>query len=183
MKHLVIDTETTGLYPQINKTLTVGMLLIEVNNNYLEILDSNHIFIRHENYNASPKALKVNKIDLNKHHQIAIKPKKACSQINSFIEKNNLIKTPILGHNISFDRGFIETLFNQEKTTSLLSKQSIDTLHLWNLLKMKNRVPWNLRNNLKTLADFFKVDYSNAHNALADCEITAKVYFKMLKLL
>ena len=86
MRRLVIDTETTGLSPRYNKTLTVGMLLIDVQNQHLKILDENHIFIKHENYNANSEALKVNKINIDEHHKIAVSPKIACERINSFLE-------------------------------------------------------------------------------------------------
>ena len=113
MKRLVIDTETTGLSPRFHKTLTVGLLLIDVEKSHLNILDQNHIFIKHNHYNASKGAMSVNKIDLIQHNQIAVPPQKACNQINNFIEKNILHETPLVGHNIQFDRGFLNSLFDQ----------------------------------------------------------------------
>lgn len=76
MKRLVIDTETTGLSPNYNKTLTVGMVLMDVEEDYLKILDENHIFVKHKDYNASSSALKINGINLEEHDKIAIPPKK-----------------------------------------------------------------------------------------------------------
>jgi len=183
MKKLVIDTETTGLSPRFNKTLTVGMLLIEVNHEFLNLLDSNHLFIKHDFYNTDPAALKVNKINIEEHHKIASPPRLVCQNINNFIQKNDLRETPIVGHNITFDQGFLNALFDQGKSNSILSTESIDTMHIWNSLKRKGYVPWSLRSNLQTVADYFRIDYTKAHDALADCHITAKVYHEMLKLL
>ncbi len=180
MKRLVIDTETTGLSPHHNKILTVGMLLIDVTNKHLDILDKNHIFIKHENYNANPDSLKVNKIDLDKHHEIAVHPQIACEQINTFVEKNTLHETPLLGHNIQFDKGFLSSLFSQGDSISSLHHESIDTMYLWRRLQSLGSIPTHLRATLQSLAGFFEVDYSKAHDALADCHITAKVYHKML---
>jgi len=43
-------------------------------------------------------------------------------------------------------------------------------------------VPIHLRGNLATVANYFDIDYTKAHDALADCHITAQVYHKMLQI-
>jgi DNA polymerase III subunit epsilon len=182
MKRLVIDTETTGLSPRFHKTLTVGMLLVDVEKDFLEILDSNHIFVRHNNYNPTPEAMAICKIDLDKHHEIAIPPTQACNEINDFIERNELKETSLVGHNYQFDKGFLAALFGQGETISRLHWKYDDTMWIWRNLQKKGIIPYDLRSKLQTLADFFKIDYTKAHDALADCHITAKVYQKMLKL-
>jgi len=180
MKRLVLDVETTGLSPRFNKTLTVGMLLVDVDQEFLEVLDSNHIFIKHANYRADPAALAVNKIDLAEHSKRAVLAPKACGQINDFVESNGLHKTPLLGHNIGFDKGFLHALFDRGGISPKLHDESEDTMRIWNRLKRSGNVPDHLRSNLQTVADYFKVDYSKAHDALADCHITAQVYHQML---
>ncbi|MDH3353413.1 MAG: 3'-5' exonuclease [Nanoarchaeota archaeon] len=182
MKRLVIDTETTGLSPRFNKTLTVGMLLIDVEKNFLKILDENHIFIKHDNYNATKGAMAVNKIDLAQHNLHAVPPKKACIQINSFIEKNSLHETPLVGHNLHFDKGFLNALFDQGESFSKFHHQSEDTMFIWRNHQKLGNVPFGLRSSLQEVANFFNLDYARAHDALADCHITAKVYHNMLKL-
>jgi DNA polymerase III alpha subunit (gram-positive type) len=181
MKRLVIDTETTGLSPRFNKTLTVGMLLVDVEKDFLDILDSNHIFIKHKKYNSTKGAMSVNKINLIQHDQIAVEPKKACGQINKFIEKNVLHEVPLVGHNIAFDRGFLNALFDQGETLHKLHHEHEDTMWMWRNLQKQNKVPCG-RSNLETVSSHFGIDYTRAHDALADCEITAKVYHKMMKL-
>lgn len=181
MKRLFIDTETTGLSPRFNKTLTVGLLLVDVEKTHLNILDQNHIFIKHDNYHATKGAMAVNKINLIQHNQIAVPPKKACNQINKFIEKNILHDIPLVGHNIAFDRGFLNSLFDQGGSLHKFHHEHEDTMWIWRNLQKRNKVPFG-RSNLQTVADFFKIDYTKSHDALADCEITAKVYWEMLKL-
>ena len=182
MKRLVIDTETTGLSPQINKTLTVGMLLVNVEKDFLEILDSNHIFIKHYGKHVNPNAMKINKINLTKHNEIAIEEDEACEEINYFIDKNKLHDTTILGHNFQFDKGFLNSLFNRTRIVPLLPNFHEDTMWIWRSLKKNRIVPFELRSNLGTVANYFNIDYKKAHDALADCQITAKVYWKMIKL-
>jgi DNA polymerase III alpha subunit (gram-positive type) len=183
MKRLVIDTETTGLSPEIHKTLTVGMLLVDVEHDFLEILDSSHLLIKHDDWIIDPAAIKINKINIEEHTKNAIYPELACKQINNFVERNDLIRTPLLGHNISFDKGFLRELFHQGKSIPKLNNAQIDTMHLWNELKRRGQIPYSLNSKLGTIADYFKIDYEGAHDALADCHITARVYQNLLRIM
>ena len=182
MKRLVIDTETTGLSPNINKTLTVGLLLVDVEKDFLNIIDENHIFIKHDNYNTTKEAMAVNKINIEQHDKLAIPPFKACDKINSFIDKNEIHETPLVGHNIHFDKGFLNALFDQGDALAKFHHTSEDTMYIWRALQQTGNVPSHLRANLQTLSEFFNVNYTKSHDALADCHITAKVYHKMLTL-
>ncbi len=182
MHRLIIDTETTGLSPHFNKTLTIGLLLIDVEKTHLNILDQNHIFVKHKNYNSTREAMKVNKINIEQHNLHAVHPPKACTQINTFIKKNSATQIPLVGHNIHFDKGFLNALFQQGNTASLLHKESEDTMKIWRNLQKQDLIPNHLRATLGTLATHFDIDYTKAHDALADCHITAKVYHKMIKL-
>jgi DNA polymerase III subunit epsilon len=183
MEMIVLDSETTGLSPRYNKVLTVGMLRIDVEKDFLKIMNKKNILVKHEDYAVNPKALEVNKINLAEHHKIALEPSKACSQINSFILKNHLEESPLLGHNIIFDIRFLNELFRQGNSIPVFSHDFIDTMHIWSALKRKNLISFNLRNSLQTLAGYFEVDYSRAHSALGDCYVTASVYKKMLNLI
>lgn len=182
MIRLILDTETSGLSSLKHKTLTVGMVAADIEENYLDILGESHIFIKHDEYNANPFALRVNKINLEEHHKIGITPKKACENINTFIKTNKLLKTPLVGHNIPFDMNFIKALFQQGKTSCKLHYELEDTRNMWKRLQYLQKVPTDSRARLKDLANHFQIDYSKAHDALADCHITAKVYQKMLQL-
>jgi DNA polymerase III epsilon subunit-like protein len=180
MRHLVIDCETSGLSHQLNKVLTVGLVSAEINKKKLKIIDTHHVKVKHDNYNANPIALKINKINLKEHHKNAIYPKFACRKINDFIKDNSLSNSPILGHNLGFDFRFLNSLSMQGKTTLKMSGSSIDTMAIWRSLKSLGHVPFYLRSSLREVSEFFKIDNSNAHDALGDCIITAKVYHKLL---
>ena len=179
MNSIIIDTETTGLSHYYNQPLTVGMLFVDVEKNFAEILDAKHIFIRHNNYNINPTAMMINKINLKEHQKKGIEPQKACDQINDFLSRNNP-KIFLLGHNLSFDLRFLGELFRREDIEPQFPDEKVDTMKIWNELKRQQIVPSYLRSNLQTLAEFFKVDYSNIHDALEDCHITMKVFQKMI---
>ncbi|MGE6487596.1 3'-5' exonuclease [Paenisporosarcina sp. NPDC076898] len=74
---------------------------------------------------------------------------------------------PIVAHNASFDMGFLYALDNRIEVPSYTV---IDTL------KMARKVIVNTPNHkLTTLAHYLNIEY-NAHDALEDCLVTAKIY-------
>ena len=182
MRRLIIDTETTGLSPVKHQVLTVGLLAADITKTRIKILDQNHILIKHKSYHINPIAMRINKIDLNQHNKIATQTNKACIKIKNFITTNNLQSTTILGHNLRFDKNFLTNLFTQNKKQFPFNEQHEDTMHIWKLLQSQSIVPSHLKANLKTVASYFDIDYKGAHDALADCHITAKAYKEMLKI-
>lgn len=182
MKRLIIDTETTGFSPRLNKILTIGMLFVDIGKNRLDVINQSHIFIKHNNYNATRGAMRVNKINLEQHNACAIPPVDACIKINSFIDKNSIQEVPIVGHNLRFDKGFISALFSQGNILPKFYQKSEDTMYIWREHQKNGDIPLGLKSNLKEITNFFRIDYTKAHDALADCHITARVYQQLLKL-
>jgi DNA polymerase III epsilon subunit-like protein len=182
MERLVIDTETGGLRPQEHSLLTVGMLLVDVTPKRLEFVDEAHVFVKHDEYNVSRMALAVNGIDLHEHNKIGVFADKACGQINSFVDKHVLYETPILGHNVHFDVGFISALFEGERLKYPFCRAKDDTRFIWQRFKREGRVSPFTNAKLGTIASHFDIDYSKAHDALEDCRITAKCFQGMLKM-
>lgn len=178
----MIDCETSGLSSQKNKVLTVGLLHAEITKSRLRIFDEEHIKIRHAQYNPSGLALKINKINLDEHHKVAIQPSKACQRINEFLNKNALFNAPVLGHNVLFDYRFLEALHKQGNADFLINTEYVDTMMMWRDLKKKNVVPNSSKSSLKHVSKFFGVSYNGAHDALVDCKITAEVYRNLLRL-
>lgn len=178
MRGLIIDTETTGLSHNYNQVLTVGMILAEIDDD-LNFINLKHIKIKHEKYNVTGIALKINKINLKEHNKIGINSKKACREINDFIIENRIKNIPLIGHNINFDLRFLRELYKKERKEFLLDLQTLDTRSIWINLRNKGIIPLHLRSNLRTLAQHFQVDYNHAHDALQDCKITAQVFHKM----
>lgn len=181
MERLVIDSETTGLSPNYNQVLTIGMTLVDVDKRKLDFIQEKHILIRHDNYNMSKTAMQINGIDINEHHKKASPVKKVIKEIQSFLKKHNLFDTTIVGHNLSFDKRFISALFEQEGSIYPFARDQEDTMFIWNNLKRRGLVNPYKNSKLGTLAEHFNIDYSSAHDALEDCKITAKVYHEMLK--
>lgn len=182
MERLVIDTETGGLSPQAHSLLTVGMLLVDVTPKSLNFIDEAHVFVKHDEYNVGRTALAINGINLHEHSKIGVYSDKACGQINSFVDKHVLYETPILGHNVHFDVSFISALFEGERLKYPFCGMREDTMWIWRNFKKRGLVSPFANAKLGTIANHFDIDYSKAHDALADCKITAKVFQKLLNM-
>ena len=183
MKRLVIDTETSGLRPDSHQVLTIGMSLIDVSPSKLRFVDERHLFVKHEEYNLSKTAMRINGININKHHKIGIFPKKACKQVNQFLDIHSLSEVPIVGHCVHFDKNFLKVMFENEGKELPFHHEKEDTRYIWEGLKRKGLINPYKNAKLGTIAEHFGIDYSKAHDALADCKITAKCYHKMLPLM
>ena len=85
-------------------------------------------------------------------------------------------------HNLRFDKGFISALFSQGNILPKFYQKSEDTMYIWREHQKNGDIPLGLKSNLKEITNFFRIDYTKAHDALADCHITARVYQQLLKL-
>jgi DNA polymerase III epsilon subunit-like protein len=183
MKRVVLDTETTGLRPNHHQVLTIGMSLIDVTPEKLKFVDDRHIFVKHDEYNCSKTAMRITGINLKEHHKIGIFPKLACKRVNQFLDLHSLHKIPIVGHCVHFDKNFLRVMFEDEGLSLPFHEEKEDTRYIWERLKKKGLVNPFSNAKLGTIAEHFGVDYSQAHDALADCKITAKCYHKMLPMM
>jgi DNA polymerase III subunit epsilon len=182
MEKLVIDTETTGLFPNSNQLLTLGMVLIDVDKPKLKFIQEKHILVKHDHYNISRTAMKINSIDIHEHEKTALPIPNAILSINDFIDDLGLNNTPILGHNVHFDQRFITSLFNEQDEEYPFHQEKEDTRYIWERLKREGKISPHKNAKLGTIANHFGIDYSKAHDAIADCKITAQVYHKMINI-
>lgn len=159
--YIVLDLETTGLEPEFDEIIEIGAIKIRNNE---EIGSFNSL----------------------------IKPK---TEIDEFIVKltgitNDMVKDSpyiedvignlvdfigdslVIGHNVNFDINFIydaiETVLEKP-----FSNNFVD------LLRISRKLSPDFENHkLKTLAENWQVDYSQAHRAMKDCYITDELYKK-----
>ena len=81
----------------------------------------------------------------------------------------------VIGHNVNFDINFIydDSIRLLDK---VFSNDFVDTLRL-----SRRLLPDLPKHKLSFIADHYNVNYSNAHRAMADCEITYKCYLELEK--
>lgn len=178
-RFLIVDTETTGLSPRLHQVLTVGLLLVEFGEESYDIVDERHIFVEYTGTTVDPRAMSIHGIDLKEHNLMAVSESEACRRILHFLETHGFSFDSVVGHNICFDFGFLRKMFERNDCDFCLDEEYIDTMYFWRRLQGQGKVPDFMRSRLRDLAEYFKLDYERAHDALEDCKITAEVFWRM----
>jgi len=162
-EYCVIDVETTGISTRLNGIIEIG--LVKVAN--LQIKETFHSLINPgrliPNYITSFTGISNEDVyDAPFFEDIA-------DDVCNFISGNILT-----GHNLSFDKSFLrkELLFS--------GKEEIDNLNLCTLRVAKRLFPMLRSRSLQSLCIHFGLFNSNAHRALPDAEVTAKILIKMI---
>jgi len=160
--YVLVDIETTGLSPRTDEIIEIGAIKVVEN----KIVDTYDTLLRIDGY-LNPFITRLTGIT----NEMLEEGKKQEEALKEFIEFAG--NETIMGHNVNFDINFI-----YDKCESYLdyylSNDFVDTMRI-----AKHVLP-NVRNyKLGTLADYFDVDYRNAHRGLKDVEITYEVYNKM----
>jgi DNA polymerase-3 subunit epsilon/ribonuclease T len=182
-----IDVETGGREPTVHPILTLGAAMLEVSTG--EILETYEAKIKHENYDkVTPEALKVNKIDLEQHHNDpkAETPRQA---LQSFKDWLNALIPPRQrgiagGHNLRFDRGFIECQFffdgaNFFDWEDYFHYRSVDTQVLATMMMHAGILALE-STGLDAVLQIYNMRPTKRHDALGDAIDEAKVYHNML---
>lgn len=185
MKFMWCDTETTGLDPSNSAPFEIAFIFVssievngkmikdEVKRDYL----LNCLDMQHVEYNE--EAAKIHKISketiLNYENS-----KEICVKIINFLTSCMNFRQPekmfFCGYNNEFDWKHLISLFNYHNMD--FSKFFIKNLDVFDQVKRagsKKILPYLPNRKLTTIADYLKIDLSNAHNALADIEATREV--------
>ena len=166
MRHVILDTETTGLSVKDgHRIVEVG--LVEMKN--LNITSLNfHTYINPER-EIDSEAQKVHGLTLD---FLKDKPlfKEIADEILNFINNDMLVI-----HNAAFDMGFINNELINCDREAIQSDKVIDTL-----LLAKKAFP-GARVSLDALCDKFQIDNShrNLHGALIDADLLASVFIEL----
>lgn len=186
-KLLALDTETGGI--GLDKSL------LEV---YMEVLDAetykvlSHLELKLKPndgiYMVEAGGMKVNKINLVTHDEVAVTYEEARGLLRKFLNeassggKEKLIP---LGHNVVGDIEHIYTklLGSKPKWDTYCSYRVQDTGVIAQFLKRKGLIPQSVSGSLGSLIDFFKVTVDEAlHTSKGDTKGTVGVYKAMLTL-
>jgi len=181
-KYISFDTETTGLDSDKCNLLTVCFIILDSDLNEIDRLN---ISLKQVNYYVNVEALKVNKINLVKHHDNSIDIIDARNKLHNFLDKYktqyNLIP---IGHNIKFDISFIKSsgLLMDNEYLKYISFNAIDTISIAQFLKLSGKLPKQQSISLVNLCKYAKLDQeqNQEHTAEYDTEMTIKLlrYFK-----
>jgi len=160
-----IDLETTGGSHEKDKIFEIG--LVKIRN--LEIAESKEFFINPEVRIPKyvQKLTSVRQADLKDSPLI----EDVIDEILEFIGDDILV-----AHNAAFDVPFFDSVLKR-LGRSALSNKSICT----NIMT-KHMLPSIQKSNLTYLSELFKIDFEDAHRALCDSKITAKIFIKYLEI-
>lgn len=165
-----LDTETGGLNCKLHSLLSVGLL-----NDYFR----RELLISLPEYTVTPKAMEVNKLNLDTLRETGLSPEKVSDYILGVVSDDHIF----VGHNIQFDVGFIANqLPGCEEITSAIMRNHIDTKAMALNAKILGKLPEDLSTSLGSLCEYFGISVRNHHNSLVDCFLTREVYYKLNKL-
>lgn len=160
----VVDVETTGLSANKNRIIEIAIVKIEK----LRITDKLHYLVNPQTY-IPPFITSLTGID---NDDVIDAPifSEIVDEIISFTDNSILT-----AHNFTFDSSFLNTEF-MLSGREFVSDESCCTL------KIARNIYQELKSkSLSSVSDFLNLKNKNAHRALGDAEITAKVLLKMIK--
>ncbi len=182
--YVIFDTETSGLDPDLYQLLTAGFILLDKD---LNILAKREWKFQYPKYVTDPEAMKINKIDINRHHIQADDSKQCLLEINEtlrfYMTEQKLESWIVIGHGVSFDINFLkrtETKVGLDKNclvSALFNRRVIDTQSNAMMFDMMHFLPKNINCSLVSQAAWVgcqDID-SKKHTALGDCELILEV--------
>jgi len=166
-----VDVETTGLKAGYHELLEIAVVVVIAPS--MHVVGELCVKVLPEHMDrAHPKALEVN----------GYTPEAWCDAAPLHVALEML--SPLLqgalmvGHNVSFDKGFITAAYEQcGMKYPKADYHTLDTVSLAWPLKVKGKVK-NLK--LHTLCDYFGISNEGEHAALADVLRTIKVYLSLV---
>src|SRR5574338_59875 len=160
----VVDVETTGLSANKNRIIEIALVKIE----NLKITDRLHYLINPQTY-IPPFITSLTGIS---NDDVVGAPVFA----NIVDEVINFTENTILtAHNFPFDSSFLNTEF-------MISGREFINEHSCCTLKLARNLYPNLKSkSLSSVAQSLNLKNKNAHRALGDAEITAKILLRMIK--
>jgi len=176
---IVVDVETGGANPHTNALLETACVHVEMDEEgriYRGETFGHHHVIPYEGSRLDPKAMEVNKININHPFRLAITEKEALddifSQVNEAVKKHKCQRAVLVGHNSWFDLHFIQAAANRCNFDKIPfhAFTSFDTATLGGIALGETVLSKIMK------AAGFEFDPKEAHSAIYDAEKTADLF-------
>lgn len=187
-----IDVETTGLDCNTHEIIQICVLPMTSTCEIDKKIIPFYTNIRLDNpEDVDIKAMKVNKINLINSQKTAPDSDTVRDLFDDWFHKLKIPPTKFgsprkilpLGHNYSFDKGFLIKFFGMEDYYTYFDYHNRDTMAVAQYLNDRasfhaERCPFP-KVNLAYVVSQLKIDYPIKHDALQDCVVTAEVYRRL----
>lgn len=180
---LYMDTETGGTNPDQHALLTIGLVAQGADGN---IIAQEEIKVLPEAFECLDSAMKINCIDLDAHNAVALSREAAFRRLKRFIISSfgaGYYNEPVLvGHNVTFDRRFVDKLCLEFADALPYSYRSQDTMCMGFIMQDLGLFSAK-KVTLDTLMEFYGIQMKqeDRHTALGDCLATREVHHAMLR--
>ena len=167
-----IDIESTGLSVFRHELIEIGCVLTTPDLEILEAFELKIQPLRIED--ADPVSLKIN-------HYSEEEWKGAYSLVEAMKIFADKVKDSVMvGHNVAFDVGFLESAFYKTGIANTMHYHRLDTISIvWAKL---HREPDLEHFSLRELCLRFGITNERAHTALSDARATFELYKKLMEL-
>ena len=174
-----IDLETTGLDPEKQEIIEIGLILAQQNQTasgkpIIEVLEEIELKVKPEHLElAEPEALRINGYN-EADWMFAVDLKNAMELIAKKTEGAVMV-----AHNITFDWSFLEEAFAKTGVENKMDVRRLDTLSMA-YVKLYHEESVQ-RFSLHYLAQHYGIKNENAHTALADTRTTLEIYKRIIE--
>lgn len=183
MKVLWFDTETTGLDPEKHGIIQFACL-VEIDGKVKEQFE---VKMKPPGTEISEEALKVNgytRESLESFNSPFYAKRQITDMLSVYVDKYDPSDKFIpAGQNIQFDIDMLHSLFKHTKDNYMFSfinsRGKIDLMAMTSLLQYLGKMPELENQKLVTVANYFGIDTSKAHDAIEDIRMTREVFLKM----
>jgi len=164
-RFVVIDVETTGLYPDKDRVCEISMSALE----NLEVVSMFSSLVN-PGINIPLSVLSVHGIS-NKMVEKSPRFEDIAETVMDFISGSVLV-----GHNIEFDFGFLSSEINR-------AGYKLDDFILIDTVALSRKI-YPIRNyKLKTVAEYLNISSDGYHRAEKDVEVTVKIFQNIIRTL
>ncbi len=183
-----IDVETSGLDPSKHDIIQIALLPLDASLKPRKDVLPYYLYLIPRNPEAVDlRALKVNRLTLNKLYAKGVDPDKAIVLLMEWVSKLKLApgkRLIPLGHNYGFDSLFLIRWLGLELYTELIHHIYRDTLtiaaYINDCRNVHLRKGWNKSLRLIDLCLHYGLEPFKAHNALYDCQLVAELYHRIV---
>jgi DNA polymerase-3 subunit epsilon len=189
-----LDTETSGTDPNKHEIIQIGAVACDFSLRDWLLPDTLELKLQFSLSDANPDALEMNSYDQELWEKEALDPRKAHRIFQSWLNRyrtetkisartgNPYQVARIGGHRADFDRKFIDQWYDDMGMFCPIDYLCLDTLQL--ALWFEHAYPTRTSPDdfkLTTLCEYYGLDLSDAHDALADATASAYLAHTLLQ--